>query len=72
VASPAAALGLIRDAEIERTLDRLAQPVLRAAGLNPVRVEIYIVNSREPNAFVAGGERIFLHAGMIMRLSTPD
>src|SRR5690606_25436145 len=51
--APAAALSLIRDAEIERTLDRIAAPILRAAGLNPAAVNLYIVNSREMNAFVA-------------------
>lgn len=69
---PAAALSLIRDAEIERTLSRVAAPILRAAGLRPASVDIYIVNDREMNAFTAGGETIFLHAGMITRLETVD
>lgn len=69
---PAAALTLIRDAEIERTLDRIARPILSAAGLNPAVVNLYIVQSSEPNAFVAGGQNIFLHSGMITRLDTVD
>lgn len=68
----AAAMALIRDAEIERTLDRVANPILRAAGLNPASVNIYIVNSPELNAFVAGGQNIFLFSGMITRLETID
>ncbi len=72
--TPAAAapLALIRDAEIEATLDRVAAPLLRAAGLNPATVRIYIVNDRELNAFVAGGQNIFIHSGLIMRLKTVD
>ena len=43
-ATPAGALGLIRDAEIEATLERMAHPIFRAAGLNPALVRIYIVD----------------------------
>jgi predicted Zn-dependent protease len=71
-AGPAAARGLIRDAEIEATLARISYPLFRAAGLNPSRVNIYIVNSAEPNAFVAGGQNLFIHSGLIMRLDTLD
>jgi predicted Zn-dependent protease len=71
-AVPAAAQSLIRDAEIERTLRRIADPILRAAGLNPARVNIYIVNSRDLNAFVAGGDNIFVHTGLLTRLDTID
>lgn len=70
VARPVLAVPLIRDAEIEDTLERIAEPVLVAADLSPAIVNIYIVNDDEPNAFVAGGQNIFLHAGMLMRLAT--
>jgi predicted Zn-dependent protease len=71
-AVPAMARGLIRDAEIEATLARISYPLFRAAGLNPARVNIYIVNSGEPNAFVAGGQNLFINSGLIMRLETLD
>lgn len=64
--------GLIRDAEIEATLKRLAYPMLRAAGLNPGSVRIYILDNPEPNAFVAGGNNLFINTGLIMRLKTVD
>ncbi|WP_424934135.1 M48 family metalloprotease [Amaricoccus macauensis] len=70
--APASALGLIRDAEIEETLDRISNPVFRAAALNPAIVRVYIVNDPEMNAFVAGGQNIFVHAGMLMSLETVD
>jgi predicted Zn-dependent protease len=53
-------------------MERIAQPLLRAAGLNPAIVNIYIVDDRELNAFVAGGQNIFVHAGLLMRLQTID
>ena len=52
LAAPAAAQGLVRDAEIERTLQGIAGPLFRAAMLNPASVHVYIVNDREPNASV--------------------
>ena len=68
----AAAQGLIRDAEIEATLARIANPMFRAAGLNPNSAHIYVIDSPEPNAFVLGGQNLFLHTGLITRLKTVD
>lgn len=72
VAGPARALELIRDAEIERTLGLISDPLFRAAGLSPAVVNIYIVNSPDMNAFVAGGQNVFLHTGLLARLETVD
>ena len=69
---PAAAQSLIRDAEIERTLGRIADPLLRTAGLSPGQVDIYILNDPEPGAFVAGGNNIFLHTGLLRELESID
>lgn len=71
-AGVAAAQGLIRDAEIEATLERLAYPMFRAAGLNPASVRIYIIADSQPNAFVAGGANLFIHTGLVTRLKTVD
>ncbi|MGF1501619.1 MAG: M48 family metalloprotease [Paracoccaceae bacterium] len=65
-------IGFIRDAEIERTLSRMSDPIFRAAGLRPEAVEIYIVNDRSLNAFVAGGARMFLHTGLLIELESPE
>ncbi|HET9067270.1 MAG TPA: M48 family metalloprotease, partial [Amaricoccus sp.] len=72
VPRPAAALALIRDAEIEHTLARMAHPLLRAAGLSPQTVRIYIVNDRDANAFVAGGQNIFINTGLMTELGSMD
>lgn len=69
---PAAAQSLIRDAEIERTLGMIAHPLLRTAGMAPGQVDIYILNDPEPGAFVAGGNNIFLHTGLLRELDTID
>ena len=66
---PAAAqsISLIRDAEIEATLQRFTAPILEAAGLGADSVRIYIVNDEQLNAFVAGGMNLFLNTGLLMR-----
>ncbi len=66
------AQGLIRDAEIEATMSRLARPVILAAGLSPGQVNIYMINNPRMNAFVAGGNNIFIHTGLLRRLKTQD
>lgn len=68
----AQAQGLLRDTEIEDTLREFSDPLLRAGGLNPASVDIYLVNDQELNAFVTRGQNIFLHSGLIMRADTPN
>ncbi|MEM7728419.1 MAG: M48 family metalloprotease [Pseudomonadota bacterium] len=68
----AQAQGLLRDTEIEETLREFSNPLLRAGGLNPQSVDIYLVNDPELNAFVTRGQNIFLHSGLIMRAETPN
>lgn len=63
---------LIRDAEIETHVRAWADPVFAAAGLDASSVDLYFVNEPTINAFVAGGQNIFLHTGLIVRAGTPD
>ncbi|MEM9377519.1 MAG: M48 family metalloprotease [Pseudomonadota bacterium] len=65
-AAPVLAQSLIRDAEIEQTLRDWTDPILDVAGLVPNDVGLYIINDPSINAFVAGGQRIHLHTGLIM------
>lgn len=69
---PAAAVSLIRDAEIERSLKELARPLMAAAGVNPARVDIWVVNDSKLNAFVADPQTMVLHSGLLLRLNTPE
>ncbi|MBR9835624.1 MAG: M48 family metalloprotease [Alphaproteobacteria bacterium] len=67
----AASQGLIRDAEIEKILRDYTNPILEAAGLIPEDVGLYIINAQSLNAFVANGQRIHLHTGLIIQSETP-
>ena len=65
-------LPIIRDAEIEGLLRLYAKPVFKAAGLNPGSVEVYVIANPRINAFVAGGQRIFVHTGIFTQTKTPN
>lgn len=66
-AQPVAAQGLsvLRDAETEQLLQDMVDPLAEAAGLGAGSVEIVLINDPSINAFVAGGQRIFVHSGLI-------
>ena len=64
-------MSLIRDAEIEHTIRSWAKPLLETAGLVPNDVNIHIVADPGVNAFVAGGQRIFLTTGLLMKAKHP-
>ena len=72
LALPAQAATLIRDAEIERTLKQMANPIFSAAGYGPDVIDIYIIQNRTLNAFVANGNNMFLHTGLLQTLETPE
>jgi len=65
-AEAAKSLSFIRDAEVENTIRVYATPLFRAAGLHPEHVNIYIVNDNALNAFVAGGQKLFMNTGLIL------
>lgn len=71
VALPAKAVSLLRDPDIEYSLQQVAKPILNAAGLgNSVRV--LVVNDSSLNAFVVDHKHIFIHAGLLMRMENAD
>jgi predicted Zn-dependent protease len=51
----------IRDAETEAVMAQFAEPIFSAAGLDPTAVHIYLLQDSRINAFVAGGQTLFLH-----------
>ena len=72
-ASPAfAGINLIRDAEVENTLKKYAEPVFLAAGLSPDAINLYIVNDESINAFVAGGQNLFINTGLITQCTSAN
>src|SRR5690606_9613794 len=62
---PAVAQSILRDAETEKLLQDLVDPLAEAAGLQRGAVEIVLVQDPSINAFVAGGQRIYVHTGLI-------
>jgi predicted Zn-dependent protease len=71
-AAQAQSLALIRDTEIEETLRVYSDPVFTAAGLTPKNVRIHLIGDKEINAFVAGGQNMFLNTGLIIETKTPN
>lgn len=63
---------LIRDAEVESVLRDFSIPVFEAAGLHPQSIRIFIVNDPAVNAFVAGGQNIFFHTGLLTKAKRAD
>ena len=59
--------GLIQDTEIEDALRTFASPIFKIAGLKAPSVEIYIVNDDSLNAFVTGGQKLFMNSGLLLR-----
>lgn len=62
---------ILRDAETEAILREYTDPILEAAGLVPEDVSLYIIQDPSLNAFVTGGQNIFIHTGLIIRAKTP-
>lgn len=71
-ASEAARGSLIRDAEIEDTIRAYAAPVFRVAGLDAAAVRVFLINDPELNAFVAGGQNLFMFTGLLTASDTPN
>jgi predicted Zn-dependent protease len=65
-AATAQAQGLIRDTEIETNIRKMSTPIFQQAGLNPQDVRLAIIGDSAINAFVAGGQNIFLFTGLIL------
>jgi predicted Zn-dependent protease len=64
-------LSFLRDAEIEHILRTYSTPIFQAAGLEASDVNIYLVNDKSLNAFVAGGQKLFINTGLLMKTKTP-
>ena len=62
----------IRDAEIEAILHEWFNPLLIAGGLQPADVDIILINDKSINAFVANGQKIHIHTGLIIETQTPE
>ena len=71
-AKPAMAQSVLRDAETEALLRDMAAPLVEASGLEPGNVDIVLINDPSINAFVAGGQVVYLHSGLIDAADTAN
>ncbi|HEY8948542.1 MAG TPA: M48 family metalloprotease [Rhizomicrobium sp.] len=77
---PAAAqsIDVVRDTEIERVLRSYEVPILKAAGIDPDTVHLYLVQDENINAFATQSpvgnaeEDIFVNTGTFMQLTKPN
>lgn len=72
VSSQAYAINLISDEETELFLQKITQPLFKAAGQPFNRNNIYIVNDSTLNAFVSDGNNLFINTGTIISADNPD
>ncbi len=69
---PVAAQSILRDAETEALLNDMAAPLIEASELEPGNVELVLINDGSINAFVAGGQAIYVHSGLINAAETAN
>ncbi|MEM8774864.1 MAG: M48 family metalloprotease [Pseudomonadota bacterium] len=69
---PARAQGLLRDPDIEYSLKKVAEPVLRVSDLGASTVDILLVDDGRLNAFVIDRNNIFINSGLMQRMHTPE
>lgn len=62
---PALAQSVLRDAETEALFAEMSAKIITAAGLEPKHVQIVLLQDKEINAFVAGGQIVYVHSGLI-------
>jgi predicted Zn-dependent protease len=67
--TPAAAQPVLRDAETEALLRDMSAPLVRAAGLTR-KMSISCWSMISVNAFVAGGQAVYIHSGLINEASS--
>ncbi|QIQ87410.1 M48 family metalloprotease [Erythrobacter sp.] len=68
----AAAQSVLRDAETEALLNDMARPLIEASELEPENVDIVLINDSSINAFVAGGQVVYVHTGLLAAADTAN
>jgi predicted Zn-dependent protease len=59
------AQSLLRDSETEKLFKDISDPLIVAAGLDPQSVKVVLVHDPEINAFVAQGQVVYIHSGLL-------
>ena len=72
IAFNANAATLINDTEIESEITNIILPIAKAANIPENRLKIYIVRDDDFNAFVQGGEDVFIYTGLLKQIKNPN
>ena len=65
-AQPVAAQSILRDSETEKLFNDMSKPLIEAAQLDPKVVKVVMINDNEINAFVAQGQVVYIHSGLLL------
>ena len=68
---PAHAVSIINDTETEKFLTELITPLANAANIPDGRLRVHIVGDDDFNAFVMGGEDVYVYTGLLKQIKTP-
>ena len=71
VPNTSSAIILIKDAEIENTLQIIAKPIYKAAKIDQNSIKIILIQAPNMNAFVLDNKNIFFTSGLLLKLKTP-
>src|SRR5436190_207555 len=58
---------ILRDSETELLFKQISTPLIEAAGLNPKSVRVVLLRDDSINAFVAQGQTVYIHSGLLTR-----
>ncbi len=72
IATPARAITILRDPDIENALEQLSLPLIRAAGLDQDQIKLLVVRDSSLNAFVFDSAHILIHSGLILRMESAE
>ena len=66
VAAQEASISVLRDSETELLFKDISTPLIQAAELDPANVDVVLLNDQSINAFVATGQAVYVHSGLIL------
>lgn len=69
---PVFGASLINDTETEQLLYEIVGPLATAAGIPSGRLQIHIINDTDFNAFVRGGEDVYIYTGLLQKIKNPN
>jgi len=58
---------ILRDSETELLFKQISTPLIEAAGLDPKSVRVALLRDDSINAFVAQGQVVYIHSGLLTR-----